>query len=968
MNPNYDIIEQKRIEELDASGTLYKHKKSGAGIFVIHNDDPNKTFSISFRTPPNDHTGLAHILEHSVLCGSRKFPIKDPFVELAKGSLNTFLNAMTFSDKTMYPIASCNDKDFENLMDVYLDAVFYPNIYHEDKILKQEGWHYELTDKTGEIDYRGVVYNEMKGVFSSPEQILFRQIQKSLFPDTPYAFESGGDPDDIVNLTQEDFLDFHKKYYHPSNSFIFLYGDLDVQQKLDWLDGMYLKDFDAIEVDSQIQKQKPFDEIKELTEVYPITSDESIEEKTYMALNYATGEATNPMDYVGLEVLEYLLLEAPGAPLKKALQDAGVGKDQFGSFDNSILQPTFSIVVKNSDVTDKELFLEIVHSTLTRLVEEGIDEKKIRAAINYFEFKIREADYGRYPKGIIYGMRAMDSWLYGAGPYVHFEYNAVFEALKAGIEQGLFTNMIKKYLLNNSHGTLIVLIPDPQILTQKEATLKAHLAAYKNRLTDEELDQMIAETKSLEDFQNQEETKTNLESIPLLEVSDIKKEIEVLPIDIREEKLVKLVSHETFTQDIVYLKLCFDTKMVPFECLPYLGLMTGLFGEMNTTNYEYGDLASEVNIHTGGIGFDVRVYGINGSMSEFKPKFEISGKCFSEKVPKIFELVQEMLFETSFADSSRLKEILSETKSRLQMTLASSGHSSAAMRAESYYSESGLYQDEISGIAYYDFISACETDFDERQTEIMDQLTQVMHKIFRPENLVVGVTGDMAGIKRVKKELLKFTDNLDCAQKDDEPIVLRPLKGNEGFMTSGKVQYVAKSGNFIKAQYEFSGHLHVLQTILSLDYLWQNVRVKGGAYGCMVSFKRNGNLTVVSYRDPNLEETLQIYDEMASFVNLFEAQEREMRKYIIGTISRMDQPLTSSMKNDRILGQYFSQITDEQRQMERDEILGTRDKDIRKQAKLIKDSLKQNNICAVGNENKIKTHEAAFFTTRKLFV
>lgn len=967
MNDHYTQLEKRNIDELNAIGRLFIHNKCGAKLFFITNDDNNKAFSISFRTPPIDDTGLPHILEHSVLCGSRKFPIKDPFVELAKGSLNTFLNAMTFSDKTMYPVASCNDKDFENLMDVYMDAVLYPNFLKEDKILKQEGWHYELNSEEDELTYKGVVYNEMKGVFSSPEQTLFRKIQQSLFPDNAYHFESGGDPEFIPNLTQESFIEFHKKYYHPSNSYIFIYGNADVEEKLTWLHDHYLKDFETIDINSKIPKQAPFDQRKEIIETYPISSSESLNDKTYLSLNFVTGEITDKMEYIGLEILEYLLLEAPGAPLKKALLQASIGKDVFGSFDNSILQPTFSIVVKNSDESKKDQFLDVVYSSLRKILSDGLDQRKFEAAINHFEFKIKEADYGRYPKGVVYAMKAMDSWLYDTSPFEHFQFNETFKALREGILNGWFDQLIRQYLLDNQHASVLILKPDQEMLVRKDNEIIEKLKTYKESLSAEDIKKLVSETNDLENFQNEKESKEDLESIPLLSLEDINKEIEPMVVDEKVINNVQWLRHINFTNNIVYLQLDFDTKKVPINLIPYIGLLSAIFGKMDTDNYEYGDLSTEVNINTGGIKFNTNVYGVNDAHDVFKPKFEISGKCFSDKVPKLFHLCEEMIYHTKFEDKQRLGEVISETKSRLQMNLSSNGHVTAANRAESYFAKSALYREQVSGITYYEHLERWDSKFEEYADEIIKDLNQLVHIVFRPENLIVGVTCEKEALNILDHEMNLFIEKLDHNILSTDEIDMEPEKRNEGFMTSGKIQYVAKSGNFLQEDFHYTGYLRVLQTILSLDYLWHNVRVKGGAYGCMANFKRNGSMYFTSYRDPNLKETLDVFDNVYSYISTFSADEREMRKYVIGTISKLDQPLTPSMKNDKMLSLHFSNISDVHLQKERDEVLSTKPEDIRALAPMIKETLKQGHICVLGNESKVKTHNELFMETKNLF-
>ena len=441
----YEIIKDEDLQDVKCHGYLLKHKKSGAKLVLMEADDDNKVFSVGFRTPPEDSTGLPHILEHSVLCGSDHFPVKDPFVELVKGSLNTFLNAMTYPDKTMYPVASCNDKDFQNLMHVYMDAVFYPNIYKHEEIFRQEGWSYKLDSEDADLEYNGVVYNEMKGAFSSPEGVLDRVVLNELFPDTAYANESGGDPDVIPNLSYEQFLAFHKKYYHPSNSYIYLYGDMDMEEKLIWLDQEYLSKFDVAEIDSRIAYQEPFTKMKEVEMPYSVASEEPLEDNTFLSYNKVIGTSLDKELYVAFEILDYALLSAPGAPLKKALLEAGIGKDILGSYDNGIYQPIFSVVAKNANPEQKEEFVTLIEKLLTDMAEHGIDRKALEAGINYHEFQYREADYGRYPKGLMYGLQIMDSWLYDENePFMHIQALDTFAFLKKQMNTGYFENLIRE--------------------------------------------------------------------------------------------------------------------------------------------------------------------------------------------------------------------------------------------------------------------------------------------------------------------------------------------------------------------------------------------------------------------------------------------------------------------------------------------------------------------------------------------
>ena len=963
----FKLNRQKMIEEINSVAREFNHEKSGARLLYIQNDDDNKVFTISFRTPPTDSTGLPHILEHSVLCGSRKFPIKDPFVELVKGSLNTFLNAMTYSDKTMYPVASRNEKDFVNLMDVYTDAVFYPNIYNKEVILKQEGWHYDLKDINKDISYKGIVYNEMKGAFSSPEQILFRKIQQSLYPDTPYAYESGGDPEYITDLTYEQFLDFHKKYYHPSNSYIYLYGDGDLLERLKWLDENYLSDFDKIEIDSKIPMQKPFKKPVELIEEYSIANNENDVDKTFLSYNMVTSSAKNNEMYYALEILEYILMESEGAPLKKALIDANIGKDVFGSFDNDILQPSFSIVAKGANLNQKDKFLKVIKQTLRNIAKEGIDKKLIEAAINIHEFKLRESDYGRFPRGLMYGIQSMSSWLYDEDPTLHLSYNETFTILRSGLTTTYFEELITKYLLDNNHASVVIVKPNNQIGEMKDKEVTEKLKKYKNSLTEEQLNLLVKETKELEKYQSEPSPKEELEKIPLLKLEDINKNSEKIELVEKEIEQIKVLYHPDFTNKVSYLNYYFNLKGIDEELLPYVGMLVRILGKVETKNYKYDELSNEINIHTGGIKFGLSVYAKNQDPDEYSPKFVIYTKVFYNKLDNLTLLLNEIVNQSIFSDKKRIKELISEIKSRMEMMLSSSGHIVVAERAKSYFSEAGLFKEKCRGLEFYRFIEKIEKDFDTEYEGLVNKLKEVIRVVINKENLIVSYTAEEKFALDVENSITSFIKGLNEGEKTSHKIDLKPVKKNEAFKSSSKIQYVGKAGNFIKDGYKYKGELSVLQTILSLDYLWNNVRVKGGAYGCMTNFGRNGDMYFTSYRDPSLKRTLKIYDEVYKYVENFDCDDREILKYIIGTISRIDAPLSPSMKGETAISCYFSNITFEDIQKSRDEILSVTKDKINELSDHVKVCMEQDNICVQGNENKIEQNKEIFNNIDNLF-
>lgn len=966
----YELIQEKELNGIKAKGTLLRHKKSGARIVLIENDDDNKVFSIAFRTPPEDSTGLPHILEHSVLCGSKEFPAKDPFVELVKGSLNTFLNAMTYPDKTVYPIASCNDQDFQNLMHVYMDAVFYPNIYESDKTFRQEGWSYELEDPDGELKYNGVVYNEMKGAFSSPDGVLDRMILNSLFPDTSYSNESGGDPDAIPSLTYEDFLNFHRKYYHPSNSYIYLYGDMDMEEKLQWLDEKYLSKFEKAEIDSEIRLQKPFDEPVEWKRYYSISGTESEEMNTYLSYNKVIGISLDEKLYLAFSILDYALLSAPGAPLKKALTDAGIGHDIVGSYDNGIYQPTFSVIAKNAEESQKEEFVRVIETTLEKIVKEGIDPDALTAGINYHEFRYREADFGNYPKGLMYGLQMFDSWLYDEeSPFIHIEALDTFAFLKEQVGTSYYEELIQKYLLDNTHASIVMICPKKGLTAEAEQKLHQKLQDYKAGLSKEEVEKLVQDTKDLRAYQEEPTPPEILEKIPVLKVSDISEDI--APIYNEEKKAgdIPCICHPINTNGIGYLTLIFDLRTLSEEEIPYAGLLQAVLGIIDTEHYEYGKLFNEINRRTGGIETSLEMYTdvTKVKEKEFRPTFEIKTKAMYDQLPFALSMMEEILMRSVLTDEKRIKEILDMLKSRFQMKFLSAGHSSAVLRAMSYSSPLARFKDMTNGIEYYETVSRITEHFEEEKERLMEMLQRISRKVFRKDRMIVSYTGEAQSQEAVLQEIKKFSECLHTEEVEESSFQLTCVKKNEGFQTSSKVQYVAMAGNFIDAGAQYHGALQILKVIMGYEYLWQNIRVKGGAYGCMSSFNKPGEGYFVSYRDPHLKNTLEIYKGVTEYLRNFDVSDRDMTKFIIGTISNMDQPMTPAIKGDRSMNLYMNHVTEEMIRKERLEVLHATQQDIRNLADIVEKVLQADQICVIGNEDKIEQEKEIFTEVKALF-
>lgn len=964
----YTVIEKREIKELNSISYLLQHNKTGARVALLSNDDNNKVFYIGFRTPPKDSTGVAHIIEHSVLCGSDKFPVKDPFIELAKGSLNTFLNAMTYPDKTVYPVASCNDKDFQNLMDVYLDAVFHPNIYKEEKIFMQEGWHYEMESIEDELTINGVVYNEMKGAFSSPDDVLDREIMNSLYPHTSYAVESGGDPDVIPELTYEDFLAFHQKYYHPSNSYIYLYGDMDMAEKLTYLDEEYLSKYDALAVDSALEMEKPFKKPVTVYKEYPIMENESEQDSTYLSYNISFGDSLDRKLYIAFQVLDYVLCSAPGAPLKQILIDKGIGKDVYSTYENGIKQPYFSIVAKNANKAQLDEFVETIEQTLQQLAEEGLDKKALKAGLNYYEFKYREADFGSYPKGLLMGLQMFDSWLYDdSKPFVHIEANETYKALKEAIESDYYEKLIADNLLHNTHKTIVVVEPVKGLTTKKDKELADKLAKIKAQMSPEQLEQIVAQTKALEKYQEEPSAKEDLEKIPLLTREDMKKEAEPY---VNEEKKVGdtlLLYHDIFTNGIGYLRFVFDMRQVPEELFPYVGLLKSILGLVDTESYTYGELYNEVNIQTGGIVPVVNTYIDARDLNCYTATFEIKAKALYENLEQAFALVEEMVMHSKYDDTKRLAELISELKSQKQAYMMSAGHSVAAVRALSYQSRTAAISDMISGIPFYRMLEELEKDFEAQKEIVIENLKKLAVCLFRPENLMVDYTAQAEGLWGMESMIEKFRDSLYTEEITSTPYQPETVKKKEGFMSSSQVQYVCRAGNFTKKGLPFHGALRVLRVMMGYDYLWTQVRVKGGAYGCMCQFGKSGECYFVSYRDPNLEKTIEVYEKAADYIRNFEADERTMTQFIIGAVSELDTPMTPATKGMYSMSGYLTHYTYEQVQKERDELLETNAEQIRALADYIQAFMEDDCLCVVGNEEKIKGQKELFGEIDYLF-
>ena len=953
----FTLVEKKFVEEVNAECLLFKHDKSGARLLKIAADDPNKLFNIAFKTLPEHDYGTPHIMEHSVLNGSRNFPVKSPFDVLIKGSLNTFLNAMTSSDRTTYPVASMNTKDYFNLMHVYLDAVLNPLIYEDPKILMQEGWHHELLNKDDEIVYKGVVYNEMKGAYSNPRRELSYQVNKILFPDNTYGVSSGGYPTEIPKLTYEYFVNFHKKFYHPGNSYILLYGDADLDKELEFIDTEYLSKYDLSGDVIEIPKQKPFEAMKEAEKSYAVPEGAPTEDQTFLSLSFVTGEASDRGLCLSFDVLSEALVNHESAPLRLALQEAGIGRDFSASYGEA-RQNTFQITVQNANPGDKDKFKEVVFNTMKKVVEEGLDKEMLEGIINRMEFNLKEENNPQ--KGLMYFYQAYQSWALADDPFTGLEFNKSLSVAKKALDFNLLETMIQENLLNNPHSLLMVLKPEPGLQAKVDAETKAELKAFKESLSAEGIDELIKQTKELIDFQKREDTPEALATIPMLERTDISPDIEWFDIEEKEVADTKVLQHNVFTNSILYSNNYFDVRTLPQDLIPYAKLLSSVLGKLNTENYTYGELDNALNIHTGGFSTYLTEYLQNHSDNEMLPKFVVYSKATVEKADKMFELINEVVLHSKLNDKDRLKELISRHQSRIDSDIKNNGLGYAMTRLRSYYSKYGMYSEKTGGLDYYRFVTDLSDNFDEKSDEIIANLEKTAALLFAKDNLIASVTCN-------DKDFSAYSNGLEilASALPAEDIKLNDwnfdfVQKNEGMKSASKVQYVVKGYDFKKLGYEYNGKLRVLNQVLSTDWLQNQVRVIGGAYGGFAGISSSGNVYFASYRDPNLKETIDNYNNTPDYLETFEADDNTMTRYIIGTISRMDRPMTASQKGNLAVQYFFENTTPEELKAEREAVLSTTAEDIKGMKKMVEDVLRQDAICVYGNDEKVDENASLF--------
>ena len=949
----FELMKKEELPDISATGYLMHHIKSGANLCYLQSADQNKVFSICFKTPPQDDCGTPHILEHSVLCGSRKYQAKDPFNELAKGSLNTFLNALTYADKTMYPIASCNEKDFRNMMDVYLDAVFFPNIYQKKGIFLQEGWRYETTAQGTEVT--GVVFNEMKGALSDPESRLANVIARSMFGETTYGFESGGDPNAIVDLTYAEFLDFHRRYYHPSNAYLYLYGNMDILSCLEYLDQEYLSHFDCITELPVIRKTTVPRPSTWISETYPIQEQEQNLDTGYFAYNCKVGSCTDTKRILAMQLLGYLLLETNASPLKNALRDAGICEEAEGYFDSSTFEMVFSIIAKRGKRENAEAFRSVVDQTLQKIVKEGFEADLLEGGIKKLEFTLREEDYGSRPKGLVYHSRQMKSWLHGEDPFAPLHQLQIWEELKQDITAGILQVLIQELFLDNTEKTWVVFLPEVG-KQQKEET--AFRAKIQNRIAQISNTLLQADQDALAEFQNTIDTPEILGQIPLLELEDVDPNPQEVVYQKHIDGGMEWISVPLESHGICYIQLLFHTEKIPYQWIPYTGLLAEVLGKVDTRAMDFLSLSQETDRIFGNFSVSNDIYSKN--KRQYQSFLTYNGKVLVQDLEEAFHFIQEIMFYSHFQSIESLKKIIQSALLKYEYMFQNYAHFVAIYRSRAAIASGAAVKELVSGIAYYQFLKEIRALLETNPEMVAENLRKTAEQVFCRENMTAVIGCEASHIPEISQKIRSFFSNLPM-QKAVYNLPKIPTESRQmAFSISSGVQYNIKSWDLEDLHTSYTGKLQVLKTVLNLEYLWNAIRIQGGAYGCGCNFQRNGGMYFYSYRDPNIKRTYSVYNELAKKLETFTADKREMTKYILGTINRFDQPKTNSEWLEYVAAIYFSGISHAQRCQERMEILKTTADDIRNFTQMMQEFSKTNNICTIGGEEKIQAEVDLF--------
>ncbi len=947
---SFTLLTTQHIPELNATVKLYTHDKTGARLLSVLNDDENKVFGITFRTPPQTSNGIAHIMEHSVLCGSRKYPVKEPFIELAKGSLNTFLNAFTYPDKTCYPVASQNLQDFYNLIDVYLDAVFYPLI--PEHTLQQEGWHYELDSPDAPLTFKGVVFNEMKGALSSPDDLLGEVSQQSLYPDTPYGLNSGGDPAVIPDLTYAEFKAFHETYYHPSNSYIYFYGDDPEDERLHILD-KWLDGFERKEVHSRLPLQPRWTEPKLIVKSYD--SGDSPDAKAYITVNWLLDEPTDVEATMGLSILSHVLLATPASPLKKALTDSGLGEDVTGGYTEDLRQGYFSAGMQGVETANLPKVQEVIEETLERLAAEGIDPDTVAASLNTIEFHLREQNTGRFPRGLFLMLNALSTWLYDGDPIAAIAFEKPLAAIKDKAAAGrYFERLIEKYLLTNPHRTTVHLVPDPEEGKRLAEAETARLEKARAAMSPADLQKVIETTAELKRRQETPDSPEALATIPSLALEDLDRENKLIPREIHTLGDTRVLYHDLFTNGIVYLNLGFDLHTLPVDLLPFVGLFGQALLQMGTATQDFVQLTQRIGRETGGIGSGTLTSTIRES-SDSALWFFLSGKAVTSQAGELLAILKDVLLTANLDNRERFKQIVLEEKAGAESGLIPSGHAVVNRRLRAHFNEADWVTEQINGLDNLFFVRKLAEEIEKDWPSVLEKLETVRRLLINRNGMIVNVTLDAENMKAFEPQLASFIETLPFADTSLHRYHATRNTRHEGLTIPAQVNYVGKGANLYQLGYEPHGSVNVINKYLGTTWLWEKVRVQGGAYGGMSAFDtHSGVWTYLSYRDPNLLSTLDNYDATAKFLRDLDLSREELTKSIIGTIGDFDAYLLPDAKGYTSMVRYLTRYTDEERQRIREEVLGTTVADFKSFARVLEEVARQGEVVVMGSAEAIQ--------------
>jgi Zn-dependent M16 (insulinase) family peptidase len=957
MSKSFTLIKEQQIPEINSLVRLYEHKRTGARLLSVINDDENKVFAINFRTTPKDSTGVAHILEHSVLGGSEKYPVKEPFVELLKGSLATFINAFTFPDKTCYPVASQNVKDFYNLIDVYMDAVLHPRI--TEQTLMQEGWHYEIEDPSAPLTYKGVVFNEMKGAYSSPENLLYKVIIESLFPKHTYGVDSGGDPAVIPDLTYENFRAFWESYYHPSNSFIFFYGDDDPDMRLKLMEG-YLKPYKKKKVKSTVPLGKPFKRPKRIERAYIASEGEDLSKKHYLTVNWKLPDTSDPVLNLSFQILAHALIGTPASPLKKALLDSGLGEDLAGiGLESDIRELIFSTGLKGTKARNAKKIETLILDTLQKLASDGIDPDTIAASLNTIEFALRENNTGAFPRGIALMLRALTTWLYDGDAFKTLAFEGPLNELKNRLrtDPRYFETMIQTHLIGNPHRTIIRFKPDPELGRQLEEQEQTRLQSARETMSEDDIRRHVKNTKQLKKLQETPDSPEALDTIPTLELDDLEKEVKTIPIEEIQVQDAKVLYHDIFTNGIFYLDLAFDLRAMPQELLPLTEVFSRALFEMGTETEDYVKLSQRIGKSTGGIhGSSVSVTAL--PTKEAQAMLMIRGKSTVSQSTEMLSILRDVLLTAKFDDRERFKQIVLEEKSGLESALAPSGHSFANMRLRAQFGGAGWVTEQTSGVSYLFALRELAAEIDKNWKKALAKMEAMREALINCKTLTANVTLDAANWKTVQPHLENFIFALPVKEAKISPFNVQPETKKEGLAIPAQVNYVGKGANLYDLGYTYDGSVEVVRGYLQLTHLWETIRVQGGAYGAMAPFDdATGVLTFLSYRDPNLADTIKNYDKAGAFLKGLDSSrlsENELKKAIIKAIGAMDAYQLPDAKGYTSMMRHITGRTDELRQKIRDEVLSTNGEDFIHFGEVLEKAAKSGAVVVLGSQSALE--------------